>query len=149
MSKDTIVVDIDGTVAEVGDRIKHILGRKKDWDAFYESSFEDEPICEIIQLVKLLSEKYHICFCTGRRESVRQITLVWILKHFGRDFKSFTLLMRKDGDFRHDLIVKPELLVESSVGLDRVVFILEDRSSMVDKWRRLGFRCLQVDEAEF
>lgn len=31
----------------------------------------------------------------------------------------------------------------------RVAFILEDRNSMVKKWRELGFKCLQVADGDF
>lgn len=61
------------------------------------------------------------------------------------------ILYRNDGDTRHDTIVKPELLDEY-LGQHpdyRVAFILEDRNSMVAKWRELGFKCLQVAEGDF
>lgn len=59
------------------------------------------------------------------------------------------LLMRKDGDWRHDTEVKPELLQKASITPDKVYFILEDRDSMVAKWCELGYRCLQVNDGKF
>ena len=58
--------------------------------------------------------------------------------------------MRKNGDFRHDTIVKPELVANSSL-LDHVgiYFIMEDRDSMCKKWRELGYTCLQVANGDF
>ena len=147
--KDIIVVDIDGTIAKAGDRLKYLQQEKKDWDAFYEHCDEDAPIQDMIDLVESLYViGYVIVFCTGRRESIRKKTCAWLFNHLGLVTK-FPLLMRKDGDFRHDTEVKPELLKEKNITPDRVVCILEDRDSMVSKWRELGYRCLQVADGNF
>lgn len=45
--------------------------------------------------------------------------------------------------------VKPELLQKAGITPDKVYFILEDRDSMVAKWRELGYRCLQVADGKF
>ena len=57
--------------------------------------------------------------------------------------------MRKDVDFRHDTIVKPELLEKEGIKLEDIAFVLEDRNSMVAKWREMGLICLQVAEGDF
>ena len=145
--KNIVVVDIDGTIAKVGDRLKYLQQEKKNWDSFYEHCDEDEPIQDMLTLVyDLYRSYYHIVFCTGRRESVRAKTEAWLNKYLGI---KYILLMRPDGDFRHDMMVKPELLAQMDITPDRVLCILEDRDSMVAKWRELGYRCLQVAEGKF
>lgn len=149
MSKNIIVVDIDGTIAKVGDRLKYLQQEKKDWDAFYEHCDEDEPIDEMCQLVAdLFVLGRDIVFCTGRRESVREKTRNWLTQNVISTYDD-ELLMRKDKDWRHDTEVKPELLAKASITPDDVYFILEDRDSMVAKWRELGYRCLQVADGKF
>ena len=74
MAKKIVIIDIDGTISKVGDRLKYLQQTPTDWDSFYEACFEDEPIIEVIELVKHLEQKYQILYCTGRRESVRKIT---------------------------------------------------------------------------
>lgn len=144
-----IVVDIDGTIAKVGDRLKYLQQEKKDWDAFYEHCDEDEPIDEMCQLVAdLFVLGRDIVFCTGRRESVREKTKNWLTQNVISTYDD-ELLMRKDGDWRHDTEVKPELLQKAGISPDKVYFILEDRDSMVAKWRELGYRCLQVNDGNF
>lgn len=144
-----IVVDIDGTIAKVGDRLKYLQQEKKDWDAFYEHCDEDEPIDEMCQLVAdLFVLGRDIVFCTGRRESVREKTRNWLTQNVISTYDD-ELLMRKDGDWRHDTEVKPELLQKAGITPDKVYFILEDRDSMVAKWRELGYRCLQVADGKF
>lgn len=149
--KNIIVVDIDGTIAKVGDRLKYLQQEKKDWDSFYEHCDEDEPIEDIIEIVKFFLDVplNKIVFCTGRRSSVREKTVAWLEKQgfiLGYDCE---LLMRQDGDYRHDTEVKPELLRKSNVYPDNVICIFEDRDSMVAKWRELGYRCLQVADGKF
>jgi hypothetical protein len=155
MQRKKIIIDIDGTIAKPGDRLKFIQGPNKDWDAFYEACFDDEPIMTIIELIRLLNRSYELVFCTGRRESVRTKTADWLLDHVYLNGGAPTecmkakLLMRANNDYRHDAIVKPELLKNAGIEVTDVAFILEDRNAMVTKWRELGFTCLQVADGDF
>jgi len=149
--KNRIIVDIDGTISKVGDRIKYLQTEPKNWDAFYNDCFEDEPIPEIIQMVQELFNEFNdIIFCTGRRESCREKTMIWLKNNFTSELvRSSLLLMRPNNDHRHDIEVKPELLKNAGVELYTISYILEDRNSMVKKWRELGLICLQVAEGDF
>lgn len=150
--RNIVLVDIDGTIAKIGDRLKYLQQEPKDWDSFYEHCDEDEPIDEILNLVMSLQEEvvcdYKIIYVTGRRESVREKTKNW-LRCQGMFVDDKHLLMRKDGDHRHDIEVKPELILEAGINLGEIAFVLEDRNSMVKKWRELGLICLQVAEGDF
>lgn len=142
-----VLVDIDGTISKVGDRLKHITKPDPDWDSFYEACVEDAPIHPIINLVSLLCEKYDIVYCTGRRESVRTKTMMWLNYYLRVPCRD--LLMRKDGDKRHDTIVKPELLSEANLSIKDIAYVLEDRNSMVSMWRGLGLTVLQPADGDF
>jgi len=153
-----VVVDIDGTIAKPGKRLEHLQKSPKDWDAFYADCFEDEPIPPMVEAVRMLSHHYKIIFCTGRRESVRGETSKWLAKYLPEfQFKTtgYTILMRPNGDRRHDTITKPEVLHAwldkdwHNFSVDDVAFVLEDRNSMVSKWREMGLTCLQVAEGDF
>jgi len=148
MKRKVVLVDIDGTISKVGERLKYLQQEPKDWDSFYEDCFNDEPIHEIVEMVKLLYPHYVVIYCTGRRESTREKTLKW-LDNYGIGTWCGNLLMRKNGDHRHDTEVKPELLKEANINIEDVAFVLEDRNSMVKKWRELGLICLQVAEGDF
>ena len=147
--KKIIIIDIDGTLSKVEDRLKYLEEIPSNWSSFYEACDEDEPIENICDLTTKLDENYNIVFCTGRIESVRQKTIFWLKKHIGIIEKDLMLLMRPNGDFRHDTIIKPELLKKANINLDSIAFVLEDRNSMVKKWRELGLNCLQVAEGDF
>lgn len=152
MSKDIVICDIDGTVSVVGERLKYLQCEPKDWDAFYDDCFDDEPIVEMCALVEaLFASGYKIVFLTGRRVSVEDKTRDWINKYMPKLYGCYTLLMRKNTDHRHDTEVKPQELMRhlSVTERSRIAFILEDRNSMVAKWRELGFRCLHVADGDF
>ena len=153
-----VVVDIDGTVADGTERVnKYLLKKPKDWDSYFNECYTDKPIAEMIRLVEALSDHYGIVFCTGRRRSTDAATRQWFRDHmktlrgYNHSIMGMPILYRNDGDERHDTEVKPELLNEYLHQHPdyRVAFILEDRNSMVQKWRELGFRCLQVADGDF
>lgn len=141
-----VVVDIDGTLTKVGSRVECLKSTPPDWDSFYNRCGEDDPVSEIVSLVRSLWKTYRIVLCSGRRESCRLATAEWMARH-GVIWNQ--MLLRKDGDFRHDSIVKPEMLEQQGIPLERIAFVLEDRNSMVKKWREMGLICMQVAEGDF
>ncbi len=143
-----ILVDIDGTIADASKRVHYLKGPKKNWDSFYEACHLDDPIPEVIDLVKNLMSSYRVIFCTGRRESERQKTWQWLKDH-EIYITTCKLLMRKEGDYRPDHVCKPELVKEAHIKNEDIAFVLEDRDSMVKYWRDQGVRCLQVANGDF
>ena len=139
-----VVFDIDGTLSIVGDRLKYL--KAKDWDSFYECCGEDKPNKDIVHLCRQLMYFNEIVFVTGRRESVRGITLQWLQENVNPFIKDSQLYMRPNGDCRHDTIVKPELVRSFKKDIEMVY---EDRDSMVKAWRDLGITTLQVAEGSF
>lgn len=150
-NKKIILVDIDGTLADLTHRLHFITKEKPNWDAFHEECDKDKPIHGVVNIVNnlLLLPQYEIVFCTARPEKVRNKTFFWLKKHIPGIVPNVRLLMRKNGDFRHDAEVKPELLQEAGIELSQIEFVLEDRNSMVKKWREMGLTCLQVAEGDF
>jgi phosphoglycolate phosphatase-like HAD superfamily hydrolase len=140
-----IVFDIDGTLAIPGKRLKYLQQTPKNWDAFYEACGEDEPNQDIVELARNLEHFEEIIFVTGRRESTRAKTVAWLEEQELGIYED-NLFMRADGDYRHDTIVKPELVKDF---MGKITMVFEDRTSMVKKWRELGLTCLQVAEGDF
>jgi FMN phosphatase YigB (HAD superfamily) len=149
--KKYVIFDIDGTISEFSERRKEFL-KKEDWYNFHHYCYEDKPIKDVIDVVKVLSRQYIPIFCTGRTayESVIIRTINWIAEHIGIGCEyGVNLLMRKIDDFRKDTEVKPELLKYADIYPYDVLCILEDREEMVDKWRELGFTCLQPTREKY
>lgn len=151
MDKYYLLVDIDGTITDAGKRAKTYLeGDKPDWDAFYAACGEDEPITPVIRIIEALSSAYDIVFCTGRRESCEAVTRVWLNRH-APALAHWPILFRRDGDTRHDTVVKPELL-EAYMKANhkkQPYAVFEDRDTMVAKWRELGYTCFQPAAGNF
>ena len=105
MGKKYVIVDIDGTVADISHRKKYVENvAKKDWDKFFAGVKDDKPIENIIKLVDILSFEYDIAFCTGRGEKLRNLTEQFINKHFEYvSILNSILIMRSDNDRRKDI----------------------------------------------
>lgn len=148
--KDVIVCDLDGTLANCEHRVHHVQNKPKNWDAFYAGVREDGinvPVFHVLdRFMSYGKPAFNIIFCSGRPERCRADTEWWLdeVCHI----TNFTLLMRKDGDFRADYIVKQEIL-DAYIPKDRVLFVLDDRQQVVDMWRRNGLTCFQVAEGNF
>ena len=148
MSK-TIVFDIDGTIADCTHRLHHVKKDNPDWKSFFEECVNDTPIESICDMSIVLSQYYDIVFCTGRSEEYREQTEEWLLKYVN----SNALLMRKEGDYRPDHVVKKELLEEylklENLEKSSVITIYEDRQTVVDMWRNNGYHVCQVAKGDF
>jgi hypothetical protein len=141
----TVIFDIDGTLSLVGDRVKCLAGGN--WDEFYKRCGEDlpnHPAIRTYQALHATGMGPEMVLLTGRRESVRPQTEEWLRKNGVFGYKH--LLMRPDGDKRHDTIVKPEML--QLIGI-RPDLVFEDRNSMVEYWRGAGVPCFQVAKGDF
>jgi hypothetical protein len=151
MDKYYLLVDIDGTLSDASKRAKTYLGGDKpDWDAFYAACGEDAPIQRVIAIIDALSHAFDIVLCTGRRKSCEETTREWLARYVP-SLMHAPILFRKDGDKRHDTVVKPELLEAymKENGNEKPYAVFEDRNSMVAKWRELGYTCFQPANGDF
>lgn len=143
----TVIVDIDGTLADTAHRLHLIAGDAKDWDAFYAAQSLDPPIEAIVDLVEHLHAGYEVVVCTGRPETYRDDTLEWLDEWLS--FEVPVLYMRKAGDHRDDDVVKAELLDQIRADGWDPVLAIEDRSRVVAMWRANGITCLQCAPGDF
>ena len=70
---------------------------------------------------------------------------MWLVKYIKDCDK---LLMRKNNDNRKDSIIKLELFKEICNDYN-IVCAIDDRQQVVDLWRSIGLRCLQVAPGNF
>lgn len=135
-----IICDLDGTLAHHENRRSVYDASRSDEDAL------DGVIYSIINTFH--REKfYQIIYLSGRQEKDREPTLRFLKKHNCPDGP---LWMRKDDDSRKDVIVKHELFDAHVKGNYDVKFVLDDRTQVVNMWRRsLGLKCLQCQEGDF
>ncbi len=159
--KDTVIFDLDGTLALIGHR-KHFVEcdkKDQDWDAFYEGCDKDDPNPDIFELFRNLTDNtrdpenekdiYKVLIFSGRSEVVREKTIIWLRSHtgFGTDYLNGILKMRPAGDFTPDDELKKKWAEE--LGIHRIAMVFDDRDKVVKMWRSLGLTCLQVAEGNF
>lgn len=114
-----IVCDIDHTICDPTHRTRLKDDETMDWDHFFTPSLmiKDPPIpgaCEgIVKLfvaAKNIDKDAQLVFLTGRMEGLRNVTMEWLSDHVNIPEDKYMLMMRVDGDLRHDYEVKGEAL---------------------------------------
>lgn len=131
-----IICDIDGTLAHMKNRSPY------DWKRVGEDDVD--PI--IKNLLKDLKEKYVIILVSGRDKCCMSETEQWLKD---KDIQYDHLLMRWNSDNRPDTIVKRELFDVYIKDNYDIEFVLDDRNQVVEMWRGLGLKCLQVEDGDF
>lgn len=132
-----IIVDCDGTLNKVTNR--------SPYDGT--NCHLDEANEHVVEVVQMLSNKYHVIVMSGLEDKYRSQREAWLDNH---DVPVFALYMRKTGDVRGDDIIKKELFEEHVRGKFYVHCIIDDRPKMVRAWRRMGFtdRILAVGDQD-
>lgn len=133
--KHCVIVDVDNTVADMGD-----MRTPFEW---HKVSL-DKPIQHIIDIVKdLRSSGKDVVFVSGRDSVCLQDTKDWLENDLG--FNDFYLFMRESGDFRKDSIVKKELFYKFIDNNFNVDFVIDDRPCVIRMWQyELGLKTLCV-----
>ncbi len=141
----TIIIDLDGTLADVGHRLHHLEGKKKKWGKFFASMHLD-PVNEWCRelLLAMKSRGHKISLVSGRPSDYKEVVEKWLQDN---KIPYDELLMRKEGDFRADNIVKKEIL-DAHFHKDDILFVVDDRESVVTMWREEGLVCLQCNPHE-
>ncbi|MGZ9235565.1 MAG: phosphatase domain-containing protein, partial [Anaerolineales bacterium] len=106
---------------------------------------QDKAIHAMVRLCNLLyASGIQIILCSGRHEHHRAETVNWLAQ---QGVSYHDLLLRKDSDHRSDTVVKREIL--ATIDKTKVLFVVEDRSQVVEMWRSEGLVCLQCAPGEF
>jgi len=133
-----VLVDIDGTVALMGDRSPY------DWHRVG----SDLPNHAVITAVRaMFAAGNAIIFCSGRDAVCRPETEAWLELYVGVRYEA--LFMRPEGDGRKDAVVKREIFDREIRDNWRIVGVFDDRQQVVRMWRALGLTVFQVAEGDF
>ena len=138
-----IIVDIDGTIAHMGDKRSPYDESKVD---------QDDPDWTVMNTIHAEYEydtkRTRIIVMSGRHETCREMTEAWLQEHA---FPYHYLFMRGADDNRGDDVVKYELYMKHVHGTGkRVSKVFDDRDRVVDMWRKcLGLKVYQVAYGAF
>ena len=149
--KNTIIFDLDGTLADVSARRKLATkpNGKMDWDIFLnpDNIKLDVPNDPVVKMAQLFAgDGFNIIIFSGRSDKTKHTTLDW-LTHNKVPFNK--LVMRdRVRHFMPDNDLKKQLLDEH-VDIDDVFLVVDDRQQVVDMWRSLGLNVFQVADGNF
>lgn len=133
--KNIVVVDIDGTVADVTHRLKYVKQDPKDWKSFFSQMSFDTPRMDVYNKASDLAvaNDAEIVFVSARPEDYRDKTQDWLYEH-GMDYMH--LLMRPRNDKRPDTEVKQNIYNKFLANYN-VIKVFDDRPSVVRMWESL------------
>ena len=168
MNKNTIIFDLDGTLADIDARRKKSLksNGKMDWDIFFDASnisldLPNEPVIKMAQL--FAEDGFNIVIFSGRNDRSFHTTKSWLSRHRVPFHK---LIMRpdkfqkdswpiakgnpatKEMRWMPDEILKKEML-DTFINMDEVFLVVDDRDKVVKMWRDLGLNTFQVAPGDF
>ena len=149
--KNTIIFDLDGTLADISVRRKLSTkpNGKMNWDIFFDPDnikldVPNDPVVKMAQL--FAKDGFNIIIFSGRSDKTKHTTLDW-LTHNKVPFNK--LVMRdKDRHFMPDDKLKKQFLDDHS-NIDDIFLVVDDRKKVVDMWRSLGLNVFQVDDGNF
>ncbi|UVF61250.1 polynucleotide kinase [Mycobacterium phage DuncansLeg] len=147
---EAIIVDIDGTLAQMAGRSPY------DYSQVHTDTVDE-------QIRWLVNEIWHraetpdgrvvdVLIVSGRDDECREATEKWLNDH---GIKFDALHMRPTGSVDNHGNKLPDYLIKSALfdkhirGKYNVRFVLDDRNQVVDLWRSLGLKCLQVQPGDF
>jgi len=172
--KNTIIFDLDGTLAIIDKRRKMASSpsgkkptlSKMDWDVFFDpvNIMFDKPNRPVIKMAQLFKKDgFKIVIFSGRNDRSFDATKRW-LSSYKVPFDM--LIMRPDkfkdkswpiadGNpatpdmrFMPDDILKKHML-DTFVDINDVFLVVDDRNKVVDMWRGLGLNVFQVAPGDF
>lgn len=132
------LLDLDGTIA-------HMNGRSPYDTSKYHEDIVDDHIADIVHAMK--ASGYKIIVSSGRDAAFKAVSQKWLYDN--ASIVPHKIVMRKEGDLRMDAVVKEELFWSEIAPFYDVQFVLDDRNQVVERWRAMGIKCLQVAEGDF
>ena len=167
MKKNTVIFDLDGTLAIIdARRAKSLTNDKMDWDVFFDPDniSLDKPNLPVIKMAQLLAQDgFRIAIFSGRNDRSFFTTKDWLTLNK----VPFDLLVMRPDKFKKDSwpiadgnpatkemrwmpdeILKKEML-DTFINMDEVFLVVDDRDKVVKMWRDLGLNTFQVAPGNF
>lgn len=136
-----VIVDVDGTLADIGHRLHHIKKEPKDWKSFFSLQHLDTLRTDVFDLVMghhLQGDR--ILVVSARPDEYREPTEQWLREC---DIPYFALFMRPRGDHRPDEEVKLGILEKFFIK-EKIRLVIDDRPRVVRMWRENGLHVIDV-----
>lgn len=144
-SDQCVIVDIDGTLADVRHREHYLDKRPRDWKSFFAEMGSDplfEEVAFLLHAVWRGKLGVDIVLATARPSNYDAMTVGWLRFN---DVPYHHIVMRRAGDSRDDAIVKGEMCDAIQKHYKKIVLVIDDRPEVVKMWRARGLKVLQPD----
>jgi predicted kinase len=131
-----VIFDIDGTLAHMKNRGAF------DWKKVDRDEV-NQIVAEQVDFHRIKGRK--ILLVSGRDAICRNETIEW-LNFYGIHFDE--LLMRPEGDYRKDTIIKREIYQNQIQGKYNVLSVYDDRLQVLDMWYEEGIFTFNVNQGQ-
>lgn len=143
-----IIVDIDGTLAHGTGRLMY------DYTQVHTDAV-DETVAGLVR--ELRAERMgvdttYVVIVSGRDNVCYPETVKWLEDNkipYDELYMRDPTRVNNDGSKVDDVIIKKEIYEQFIKHRYNVRFVLDDRQRVVDGWRKLGLKVLQVEEGDF
>lgn len=146
-----IIVDIDGTIANLDHRLPYILNKdgsqkakgEKDWNGFHKNIIDDKPRMNVINMIDSQwaeCDQDDIIFVTGRSEEFIEVTREWLSRcgfHYQGDddeYYGYELIMRPLNNRIQDDELKRGV-VNDLKKMYNITHVFEDRPRCLKMYR--------------
>jgi predicted kinase len=135
------IYDVDGTLAK--------LNGRSPYD--YTRVLTDLPHDDIIQQMREdYANGYKLIVVSGREDVCRGDTLEWLQFYTELPVgEEIPLYMRPENDGRADFIIKYEIFKTHVEPFYNLVMVYDDRDQVIDMWRKINVRAVQVAPGAF
>jgi len=153
MKKDTIIFDLDGTLALIDKRrdLSRKPNGKIDFKILHDPSniHLDKPNMPVVKMAQLFAQNgFNIVIFSGRSDKTMLTTKSW-LTHNRVPFHTLIMRPHKTMNFVPDEVLKKQMLDDASFDIDNIFMVVDDRQKVVDMWRSLGLTVFQVAPGDF
>lgn len=126
---------------------------KPNWPAFYDACDQDVPNMPVIMVFNAVVATYghrNVQIWSGRSDVVWEKTHQWLKQHISAYKQcNIVLKMRGANDNQPDVQLKQYWLDGAIADGVNIAMAFDDRSRIVDMWRRNGITCAQVAPGDF
>jgi hypothetical protein len=131
-----VLVDVDGTLADVRSIRHHVAQKPKDFDAFHAASAHVPANQQAIDYVaRHHAAGFVVVVVTARLQTWAGVTTTWLDRHLPVPFDG--PFHRPDGDFRPDVQVKRDIHRYLSRHYD-IRGAIDDNPNVIALWDELG-----------
>lgn len=143
---DAVIVDMDGTLANVSGMRHYVKGDHKNFDAFHKSACLFAPVNEEVReyLWDVADPDFlgfAILIVTARKRMWGDLTKQWLDKHrvpYDR------IYMRANDDGRRDYLVKKDILRRIRGQGYNVVMAVDDNPNVIRLWQEEGIHTWKI-----